>query len=125
MIGSFALDSAQTKAAPSRNPERDQAAHLRIGPFAELLVGEADEERHQCGDEERRAEVVDVAFGIRIPDRGKGPPDDDEDDQADRHVDVEDPLPAEVVGDQPAEPGAEQRAEAEHGAEEALVFAAL
>ena len=49
----------------------------------------------------------------------------EEDDGADRHVDVEDPLPAEVVGDQAAEPGAEQRAEAEDGAEEALVLAAL
>ena len=103
----------------------DQAADLGIGPFAELLIGEADQERHQGGDEERGAEVVDVPVGVRVANGRQGAPDDEEHDRADRNVDVEDPLPAEVVGDQAAEAGPEQRAEPEDRTEEALVLAAL
>ena len=42
-----------------------------------------------------------------------------------RQVDVEDPAPAEVVDEEPAEQRADDRREPEHGAEVALVLAAL
>ena len=52
-------------------------------------------------------------------------PDDVQHDDPERDVDEEDPVPAEVVGDQAADGRTEQEADAEHGAEEALVLAAL
>ena len=48
-----------------------------------------------------------------------------EGDSADGQVDVEDPVPADVVGQPAAQQRAEDRGDAEHGAEEALVAAAL
>jgi hypothetical protein len=44
---------------------------------------------------------------------------------ADRDVDLEDPPPAEVVGDEATRGGADDRAEAEHAAEQALDAAAI
>src|SRR5207247_7809539 len=46
-------------------------------------------------------------------------------DDPDRQVDVEDPAPAEVVHEEPAEERPDDRREAEHGAEVALVLAPL
>ena len=51
--------------------------------------------------------------------------DDDEGEDADRQVDVEDPAPAEVVDEKAAEQRADDRRNAEHGAEETLVLAAF
>src|SRR4029077_10492313 len=45
-------------------------------------------------------------------------------DDADRDVDLEDPAPAPVVGDEPAGGGADDRAEAEDAAKQALHAAA-
>ena len=61
----------------------------------------------------------------RLAVRRQRAPDDVQHDDAERKVDEEDPVPAEVVGDQAADGRAEQEADAEDGAEEALVLAAL
>jgi len=47
---------------PEEEAQADQAANVRIGPFAELLVGETDEDRHQGLAEgvEALGRVVDV-----------------------------------------------------------------
>ena len=46
-------------------------------------------------------------------------------DDADRQVDEEDPVPADLVGQEAAQRGADEGRDAEHGAEQALVLAAL
>ena len=51
--------------------------------------------------------------------------DHDEGEDADRQVDVEDPAPGEVVDEETAEQRSDDRRNTEHGAEEALVLAAL
>lgn len=51
--------------------------------------------------------------------------DDDEGDDTDGQIDVEDPAPAEVLGEQAAEQRAEDAGGAEHRAEQALVAAAF
>ena len=63
--------------------------------------------------------------GVRPLDRRQQPPEDEQRDQPDRHVDEEDPVPAERVGDEPAERRPDERREPEHGAEQAEVLAAL
>ena len=108
-----------------KQAQRDETADVQIGPFTELLVGEADEQRHEGGRQDRRAQVVDMAVHLRGDPRGQRAPDDDQHDQADGHVDQEDPVPAEVVGDQAAEGRPDQGRHAEDGPEEALVAAAL
>ena len=64
-----------------------------------------------------------VAFGSL--DRRQEPGQHEQADDADRDVDVEDPVPADVVGQQAAEGRADDERDAEHGAEQALVAAAL
>ena len=108
-----------------RQPQRDEAADLRIGPFAELLVGEADEDGHQGSHQQRGAQVVDVPVGVAGDARGQRPPDDDQHDQADGNVDEEDPVPADGIGQDPADGRTDERAHPEDRAEIALVLAAL
>ena len=57
--------------------DQDQAADRGIGPFAGLLVGEADEERRDGQGEDGRAEVVDVARRVRPADGRQEAPQDD------------------------------------------------
>ena len=96
-IGSATRDSdPQEDAAAGRAPRSDQPADVRIGPVAGLLVGQADQERPDRRREDRRAEVVDVAAGLRALDRRQQPPaGSTSETSADRHVDEEDPVPAE------------------------------
>ena len=125
------LDEQEDQA--EREPDEDQAADDRVGPLVESarrgvgerLVGQADEQRADGHREHAGAEEVDVAAGVRALDRGQQPGDDGEADDADRDVDVEDPVPAERVGQEATERRAEQGGDAEHGAEQALVLAAL
>ena len=56
---------------------------------------------------------------------GQQPLDDDQRDDPDRDVDVEDPVPAQVLGQPAADERAGDERDAEHGPEEALVLAAL
>ena len=50
-IGSLARDSAQRNTA-RHEAQRDEAADVRVGPLPELLVREAEQDRHQRGDED-------------------------------------------------------------------------
>ena len=105
--------------------DEDEPADGRIGPVAELLVGQADQQEDHGDREDRAADEVEVARRGRRLDRRQQPLDDDQRDDPDRDVDVEDPVPAEVLGQQPADERAGDERDAEDGAEEALVLAAL
>src|SRR5450759_4329415 len=59
------------------------------------------------------------------PDVGQHAPDDRERHEADRDVDEEDPVPRGLLGHEAAEQRPDDRADAEHRAEQALVLAAL
>jgi hypothetical protein len=77
-------------------------------------LGEAEDEQAEAGGEQRQAEQVEAAgvlggLGARQP----AQPHEDADD-ADRHVDVEDPAPRQVVDDQAADHRSEHRSH-EHG----------
>ena len=94
------------------SPIRMKPADRRIGPVVELrastrsvpaLVGQADEEEADRDREDTAAEVVEVRVRPRSLDRRQEPPDDEQADEPDRDVDVEDPVPADVVGQEAAE----------------------
>ena len=106
-------------------PEDDQPAHGRVGPLAALLVREPDEDRDERAGQERGARVVERTVRDILRMERQGPPDHDEDDRSKRQVDEEDPVPADRVGDDPADGRPDDRAEAEHRPEEALVLAPL
>ena len=61
----------------------------------------------------------------RVLHRRQQPLDDVQRDEPDRDVDVEDPVPADVLGQEAADERADHERDAEHRAEEALVLAAL
>ena len=95
-------------------------------PVGRLLVRQADEQEADRDREDARAEEVEVAASRRlvlIVGRSRqmmyrltspiG------------QVDVEDPVPADVVGQEAAEGGPDDERDPEHGAEQALVLAAL
>lgn len=75
------------------------------------------------GDQEGPQVVDDVPGRSGRDVQGGG--DDHEGDRAERHVDVEDPAPAEVLGEDAAEQRSEDAGGAEDGAEQPLVAAAL
>ena len=64
-----------------------------------------------------------VAFAVLTV--GSDPLDDDERDDPDRDVDVEDPVPADLLGQEAADERADDERDAEDGTEQALVLAAL
>ena len=105
--------------------DEDEAADGRLGPVAELLVGQADEQEDHRHREDEPADQVEVARRGRGLDRRQQPLDDDQRDDPDRDVDVEDPVPADVLGQEAADERAGDEGDPEHGPEEALVLAAL
>ena len=90
-----------------------------------MLVGESDEDRDERRDEDGRTEIVDTRRLRARATSGQRAPDDGEDDGADGQIHEEHPLPADGVGDDPADRRADERAQPEDRADEALVLAAL
>ena len=107
------------------NPRTISPPTVGIRPVAGLLVREPDEDRDERSGQERGARVVERAVRDVLGMERQGPPDHDEDDRAERQVDEEDPVPADRVGDDPADRRPDDGAEAEHRSEEALVLAPL
>ncbi len=99
----------------------DQTAHLQVGPIARLLVGQRDQQGADGHDEDGRTGDVEVARRAGSLDRWQQSRQDDQADDADRDVDVEDPVPAHVVGEQPAEGGSDDERDTEDRTEQALV----
>src|SRR5207244_12930665 len=105
--------------------KEQQAPDANGTPIAVLGVGQADEDRYDAGSERQDARVVDVARRVRPPNRRQQPGDHGHSDEPDGQVDVEDPVPAEVVGEGAAKAGANQEGDPEDRPEQALVLAAL
>jgi hypothetical protein len=93
----------------------------RVGRTAEARE---EHDRGEAAGEQRGAEVVDA---VPRADSGRLERDGDhaQRDEPDREVDVEDPAPREVIDEEAAEERPDHRRDAEHGAEVALVAAAL
>ena len=124
-IGSAARDSCQTNAGTK----------ITLATMSPITWGDPQRprraaetrEEHDCTEaagEQQRPEVVHrvAAGGDRHVERDR---DHRERDRPDRDVDVEDPAPAEVVDEEPAEERPDHGREAEHRTEVALVLAAL
>ena len=125
MSGSAAQRSTRQNAMTSTtdvpsSPRICLEAH-RIGRSSPCC--EKDDGRDR-GAQERDARVVDGVLGSidRYVQDGR---DDEEGDDPDREVDVEDPAPGEVLGEQPAEQRTGDAGDAEHRAEVAHVASSL
>ena len=124
-IGSFARRSATTNAAmpttaitPMRDDER------RVPVVARPAERGREDERAQRGREQRGADVVDgVLDPLALAGQRHGQ--DAERDEAERHVDVEDPAPRRVRRQEAADERAGDARDAEDGAEQARPLAAL
>ena len=126
-IGSAARDSTNRNMTPKTSDTSSAPpTHGSVQSAWSDLIGQADEQgsddRHREHD---RAQVVQVARELLAMDVGQEAIDDREGDQADGQVDEEDPVPAEVLRQPAAQQRAEDGRDAEHGAEQALVLAAL
>ena len=126
-IGSARATLDERRTATSSSDAADDQRDASAGePQAYVvpprLVYEHD--RREAAGEQRRAEVVDRVphvVGARVEhDRDHA-----ERERADRQVDVEDPAPRQVVDEEAAEQRPDHRRDAEDGAEEALVAAAV
>src|SRR5205807_2090800 len=93
--------------------DRDIAADVEVGPVGQLtrrvrnsLVGEAEHQGHHPGREGHDPQVVQVADG-GCPPGGAGKHDrhDGQGRDPEGQVDVEDPVPADVVGDPATDEG--------------------
>ena len=80
--------------------------------------GEGDQQRDDAGGQRRSAPEVDVAPGGLGADVGETRQHDQDGDDADRDVHLEHPAPAEVVGDEAAGGGADDRGQSKHATEE-------
>ena len=125
MIGSVARDSAKMNSSVPTMPMAMKPPTGTVGPVAELLVGQADQQEHHRDREDHAADDVEVARRRLRLDRRQQPLDHDQRDDPDRDVDVEDPVPADVLGQEAADERAGHERDAEHGPEQALVLAAL
>ncbi len=125
MIGSAARDSTKTKTPRKTTPADDRAPDRRVAPLGRLGQGQADQDRHQAEGQGDDAEVVDLDVAPAALDVRQQPGDHDQGDDPDRQVDEEDPVPAEVVGQEAAQARADEEGDAEDGPEQALVLAPL
>ncbi len=124
-MGGAARLSHHTKITPNTSPDEDQTANPGVRPVGTGTIRESDEERRNSGCEKSRADVVDVSPRLGVLDRWQEPPDDEERDKTDGHVDEEDPVPAQGVGEDSADCRTQDRRQSEHGAEVARVLAPL
>src|SRR5216683_2750808 len=117
MIGSLALDSANRKIARITRP-------IRISPPTSESVQFAswpEHERNHAGSEQRDADVVEISDRCKASPRAREHRrQHDERCDSKRHVDVEDPVPADVVGDPAADKRTDDEAESENSSEESL-----
>jgi hypothetical protein len=111
----------------SRCANAEETQHLPGAPRVFLAAeGQGEEDGNDPDQEGEGAPPVDddLALELRLQ-RGHLQEDEQQRHQADGHVHVEDPTPGEVVREEPAQPGTDDARDAEHGAEYALVLAAL
>src|SRR6266542_4313740 len=82
--------------------------------------GEGDEDRRETRGERPGADEVDVPPGRLVHRARHGEEDEEDGRDPDGHVHVEDPAPADVVGEVPADGRADHRRDAEDATEESL-----
>ncbi len=131
MIGCRARELVEHEQRHDHDPQREHPADLPVGPRVETaagvgqtLVGEAEQDRDHADREQRNAAVVEVAQPSRgALHIGQAGEDGEEGQDPHGHVDVEDPVPADVIGDDPAEEGPDDEAHPEDGPEQTLVAA--
>jgi hypothetical protein len=119
--------SATTLAPTSEQDRRDreQAEDLCRGPAVLVALDEGvaqREERKARRDETRQVDALLVRRVARLLDDEER---DDDADHADRDVDEEDPVPADVVHDEPADEGADRERESRDAGPDADRLAAL
>ena len=133
MIGSFALVSTNRKTTRITTPTMispPTSGSVQFASWPELLTLPLLVRPSMKGTTPavKRAmpEIVEVA-DRRLPAAGAGQHGRQHDQGSDpeRHVDVEDPVPADVVGDPAADERPDDEAQAEDGAEQALEASAL
>src|SRR5690606_36325790 len=101
-----------------------QSERQRVGPPALAPgPGQVEQQRGGGGDDQGGAEVVHGAAAALGGDAAQGRGGDDEGEQAQRHVDQEDPPPADRVDEAAADEGAGEGGDAEHHGDHALVAA--
>ncbi len=108
--------SMTTNSGEQHDAEREIAQHQRGTPGVAVGGHDPVDERDQpAGDRERAGPVErrPVALGARL---GDGEPRDDQDEDADRHVDEQDPAPGQQVGQHAARDHAGGAPGAGHGA---------
>ena len=124
-IGSAALRSTNANATSESDADDHQRDDLNRVPRPRRAAEAREEhDRREAAREQRRAEVVDLVADVHggAVERGR---DHAERERAQRQVDVEDPAPREVVDEEAAEQRPDHGRDAEDGAEEPLVLAAL
>ena len=107
------------------NRQREQSHHLRRTPCVVARDGQGDKQRHHAARQGERTDEVDVAprrFRAHVRETGEN---NQHRDDADRDVHLEHPPPAPVVGDPAAGRRADDRAQAEDGAEQTSETSAL
>ena len=105
--------------------DEKQSDHLGRGELVVTRDRERDQKRHERRGEGERAGEVDVAPRGRVAHRGEREEHDDDGEDADRDVDVEDPAPAEIVGEIATDDGTDDRGDAEDPGKDALQPGAL
>ena len=124
-IGSAARRSAAAKATRARTPSAPSPTISARAPVERRPAERRDQhDRRQADRQQQRPEPVDDVPGA-LPAAGQGDGQDAEGGQAERQVDVEDRAPADVRREEAADERPEDRRDAEDGAEEPGVLAAL
>ena len=123
-IGDPQLDEDEHDGSGRR--DRQGRDHLRRGPpVLHAAPGQAYKQRDHRQHQERHAGEVDMSLRPGRPDVGE-PADEDRDDwHPQRQIDVEDPVPRQRVGDEPAESRPDYREQTEDGRYDPLVLPTL
>ena len=104
---------------------REHPERLRGGPAHLVGLGEAEDQQHQAGGHGDRAEGVEVARQALDAALAHETADEQQGYEADRHIDPEDPLPARVFDEDPAEQHPDRGARARDGPEDAQRLVAV
>ncbi len=124
-IGSAARPSHHTNSADSTTPATSRPEISAVPQPTSLTADQAEQQAGHAADHERGAEVVDAVLAPDVLEPVQRAVGDDQRDDAQRDVDEEDPVPGQVVDEEPAEQRTGDRGDGEHRAEVALVATPL
>ena len=125
-MGSLARRSTITRVKDHHGGKDQNADDLGREPFVlDAAQRQADQQRNHDQGEQRHARIVKAMNPSHGPDVGEESNEERDHGQAQRKVDVEDPVPRQAVGDESPQGGADHRREAEHAGNDPLILAAL